>query len=130
MKKKHLIIIFLFTILLSSCTPPWIKTFRDYDGYSWKSNSPDIVIKWENLEDDYNLYLHYTSDSKEVIYMVEYRSSNLIITSFDNPTSSDGDMFVSKYKFSNDGSCLKLYSITLDKIWGNEFETIELIKND
>ena len=57
MKKMFLILLFFFVIILSSCTLPWIKDFGDYDGYSWKSDELNIVIKWETIDDEYNLYM-------------------------------------------------------------------------
>ena len=130
MKKIFLILLFFFVIILSSCTPPWIKTFNYYDGYSWKSDELDISIKWETIDDEYNLYMHYNTDSEQIIYLVEFRSNRLTFTKNTKPLYGENDAFDSEYKFSNDGQTLILYSITLDKIWENEFDTITLLKEN
>ena len=128
MKKVFLILMFFFVIILSSCTPPWIKDFGDYDGYSWKSDELDIVIKWETIDDEYSVYMHYNTNNEETIYKVKYRSSRLVISANKNSSYSGNNMFDSKYKFSNSGQTLILYSITLDKIWNDKYESITLFK--
>ena len=130
MKKIFLIVLFFFVIILSSCTPPWIETFGDYDGYSWKSDSLDIVIKWETIDDEYSVYMQYNTDSETIIYKVKYRSSRLVISANENSSYSGNNVFISEYKFSNKGQTLILYSITLDEIWENEYDTITLLKEN
>ena len=130
MKKMFLILSFFFVIILSSCTPIWIKTFDDYEGYSWKSDELNIVIKWETIDDEYNLYMHHNTNNEPTIYKVKYRSSRLVISANKNSSYSGNNMFDSNYKFSNSGQTLILYSITLDKLWKNKYDSITLLKEN
>ena len=74
--------------------------------------------------------MHYIANNEQTIYKVKYRSSRLVISANENSSYSGNDMFDSKYKFSNSGQTLILYSITLDKIWENEYDTITLLKEN
>ena len=130
MKKVFLILMFFFVIILSSCTPIWIKTFGDYDGYSWKSDELDIVIKWETIDDEYNLYMHHNTNNEQIIYLVEFRSNRMTVTKNTKPLYGGNDVFDSNYKFSNSGQTLILYSITLDKLWENKYDSITLLKEN
>lgn len=130
MKKVFLILMFFFVIILSSCTPTWIKTFGDYDGYSWKSDELDIVIKWETIDNEYSVYMHHNTNNEPTIYKVKYRSSRLVISANKNSSYSGNNMFDSNYKFSNSGQTLILYSITLDKLWKNKYDSITLLKEN
>ena len=100
MKKMFLILLFFFVLILSSCTPPWIKDFGDYDGYSWKSDELNIVIKWETIDDEYNLYMHHNTNNEQIIYLVEFRSNRMTVTKNTKPLYGENDVFDSKYKFS------------------------------
>ena len=130
MKKMFLILMFFFVIILSSCTPPWIKTFGDYDGYSWKSDELDIVIKWETIDDEYSIYMHYNISNEETIYLVGGVSDRMTVTKNTRPLYGENNVFISNYKFSNSGQTLILYSITLDKLWENKYDSITLLKEN
>ena len=130
MKKVFLILMFFFVIILSSCTPTWIKTFGDYDGYSWKSDELDIVIKWETIDDEYSIYMHHNISNEETIYLVGGVSNRMTVTKNTRPLYGENNVFISKYKFSDSGQTLILYSITLDKLWKNKYDSITLLKEN
>ena len=54
----------------------------------------------------------------------------MTVTKNTKPLYGENDVFDSKYKFSNSGQTLILYSITLDKLWGNKYDSITLLKEN
>ena len=54
----------------------------------------------------------------------------MVISANENSSYSGNNMFDSNYKFSNSGQTLILYSITLDKLWENKYDSITLLKEN
>ena len=89
-----------------------------------------LLLNGETIDDEYNLYMHHNTNNEQIIYLVEFRSNRMTVTKNTKPLYGENDVFDSKYKFSNSGQNLILYSITLDKLWENKYDSITLLKEN